>query len=201
MSFHPSSNRAMLAPMIAPLDVSASQMSAFLTADRGRFARSRRTSIVPGRLLPIAVAAMLGLCAMPAGTLAQPLGPGPAGTLPGTSMADLPIVGAPRTRPGIPGAEIFGDTNAERRYGKPFDDSYLRPKVIRPDAGNSAARQAILGRPDLNGVSAEIFAREGPSAIGGSAISRGQSRGRDLRRTAPPQRPHPATGGRAIIRR
>ena len=138
---------------------------------------------------------------------AQPLGPGPAGTLPGTSMADLPIIGAPRGVPGIPGAKIFGDTNAERRFGKPFDDSYLRPKIVRPDAGNSAARQAIEGRSDLNGVSADIFAREGPSAIGGSAVTRGQSRGPDLRRSTMPQgqQPgagqHPAIGGRAIIRR
>ncbi|RFC64171.1 hypothetical protein DYI37_07385 [Fulvimarina endophytica] len=136
---------------------------------------------------------------------AQPYGPGPAGDLPGTSMADLPIVGAPQRVPGIPGARIFGDTNEERLYGKPFDDSYLTPKVIRPDVGNSASRQAIEGRSALGGVAADLYAREGPAAIGGSAITRGQSQGRVLRRAAPPAPAgsaprHPALGGRAIIR-
>ncbi|WP_058371597.1 hypothetical protein [Fulvimarina pelagi] len=131
--------------------------------------------------------------------LAQPYGPGPAGTLPGTSMADIPIVGAPVRRPGIAGAEIFGDTNAERQFGKPYDDSYLKPKVPRLEGGNSAAKRAVEGRSDLNSVSAGIFAREGPAAIGRSSVTRGQSRGRP--QVIPRPNNHPARGGRAIIRR
>ncbi|MEN3794181.1 hypothetical protein [Fulvimarina sp. MAC3] len=149
--------------------------------------------------LAICSGAILAVGLFSGESLAQPYGPGPAGTLPGTSMAGARIVGAPTQSPGIEGARIFGDTNAERQFGKPFNDSYLRPKVIQPEAGNSAARQAVEGRSDLNGISAGRFAREGATAIGRSSVTRGQSMGR--RPVAPQPKGHPARGGRAIIRR
>ncbi|MER0236548.1 hypothetical protein [Fulvimarina sp. MAC8] len=139
----------------------------------------------------------LGLFSIEA--LAQPYGPGPAGTLPGTSMAGARIIGAPTPAPGIQGARIFGDTNAERRFGRAYDDSYLRPKVVQPESGNSAARRAVEGRSDLNGISAGTFAREGATAIGRSSVTRGRSMGRRL--VVPEPKGHPARGGRAIIRR
>ena len=114
-------------------------------------------------------------------------------------MSGARIVGVPERPKGIEGARIFGDTNAERRFGKPYDDSYLRPKVIRPEAGNSAARRAVEGRSDLNGISAGTFARDGATAIGRSSVTRGRSEGRRL--AVPQPQGHPARGGRAIIRR
>ena len=150
---------------------------------------------------PLALSLVIGLGALGGvslasigESLAQPFGPGPAGTIPGTSSAGQRIVGAPpppSSGPRIPNAEVFGDTVLERRYGRDFDDSYLRPEVPQPQAGNSATEQAIQGRSGLGNPAADFYSRQGPSAIGRSGISRTESRGRR----------HPAEGGRAIIRR
>ena len=77
-----------------------------------------------------AAAAFLISC-LPAAGLAQPFDPGPGFIVPGSSMSGARIDGAPRTRstPAIPNAPIFGDTAAERYYGREFDDSYLRPRA------------------------------------------------------------------------
>ncbi|SMC36594.1 hypothetical protein SAMN06297251_101405 [Fulvimarina manganoxydans] len=145
--------------------------------------------------LVIGLTGLGGVSAVSIGeSAAQPFGPGPAGTLPGTSSTGQRIVGAPPPPSSglrIPNAEVFGDTVLERQYGREFDDSYLKPKVPQPQAGNSATEQAIQGRSGLSNPAADFYSRQGPSAIGGSSISGTESRGRR----------HPAEGGRAIIRR
>ncbi|UIJ72298.1 hypothetical protein [Aurantimonas sp. HBX-1] len=133
------------------------------------------------------IAALLG----PGPALAQAFDPGPIGSVPGSSVSGMRIDGAPRRAAGprVPGADVFGDTVEERVYGKDYDDSYLRPVVPRGGAASGATieRRATEGRSDLNDINAGDFARSGPNAIGGSAVTRGGSGG--------------SSGGRAIIRR
>lgn len=132
------------------------------------------------RLIPLLGLALLGTPAM-----AQPFDPGPGISVPGSSMAGAKIGGAPpRPNIGIRNAPVFGDTVEERYYGRDYDDSYLRPKIPKGASGaGETARRAIEGKSRLDGIGADSFAREGPGAIGSSAVTRGRS------------------GGRAIIRR
>ncbi|MEF2553022.1 hypothetical protein VQ042_16910 [Aurantimonas sp. A2-1-M11] len=124
------------------------------------------------------VAALL----LPGSALAQAFDPGPMGDVPGSSASGMRIGGgqpAP-AGPRIRGADVFGDTVTERAYGKNFDDSYLKPRVPRPGSGEpqpSTAERAVEGRSDLNGLSADSFARQGPNAAGRSAVTRGRSAG------------------------
>lgn len=126
--------------------------------------------------MPISVLpplAVLLLAASP--VLAQAFGPGPMGTVPGSSMAGAPIGGSPRLRPRnqIPNAPVFGDTVEERAYGREFDDSYLRPVVPRPDlGGDETAIRATRGRSTVEQDNAGAFARSDPSAINQSGVTR-----------------------------
>ena len=111
---------------------------------------------------------------------AQAFEPGPPGTPVGSSMAGAKIVGAPKQPRGdqIPNAKVFGDTAAERAYGRDFDDSYITPKVPRgigKDRTNAARAQT--GRSNVDPTNAGDFARSGPQAIGKSAVTRGSSLG------------------------
>lgn len=127
--------------------------------------------------------------AIAAPALAQPFGPGPAGTVIGSSMADIPIgrtpaVGANR----IQGAELFGDTAEERAVGRPYDDGRRNLRVRRTDPeGAPIELRAVEGRAVLDPLNSGVFARSGPTAIGASPVTR------------------PALGarvpGRALIRR
>lgn len=108
--------------------------------------------------------------------LAQAFGSGPAGTPTGSSMSGARIVGAPPPLRGnrVPNARVFGDTAEERAYGKDYDDSYIRPKVrtgLRSGASNE--ERATEGRSELNTINSGAFSRQGPSAIGRSAVTRG----------------------------
>ena len=136
-----------------------------------------------------AAAAFLISC-LPAAGLAQPFDPGPGFIVPGSSMSGARIDGAPRTRstPAIPNAPIFGDTAAERYYGREFDDSYLRPRVPRGAPERSNEETATQGRAELNTINAGEFARSGPNAIGRSAVTRGSSRSRGGRARIAPAR-------------
>ena len=119
---------------------------------------------------------LLAVLLLPGGALAQAFDPGPMGDVPGTSASGARIGGAPSrpAGPRIRGADVFGDTVPERAYGRNFDNSYLKPKIPRTDAADqpSAAERAVEGRSDLNGISAESFARQGPNAAGSSAVTR-----------------------------
>lgn len=111
---------------------------------------------------------------------AQAFGSGPPGTPTGSSMSGARIVGQPKPSQGrrIPNAKVFGDRAEERAYGKDFDDSYIRPKVrtgIR--SGRSNEETATQGQSNLDGVNSGAFARQGPTAIGRSAVTHGSSRG------------------------
>ena len=125
------------------------------------------------------IAMILAGVILPAGDVqAQAFGPGPAGTPVGSSMAGARIVGAPRPARGnrIPNADVFGDEAEERAFGKDFDDSYIRPKIrrgTRPE--RTLDERATEGRSDLNPISSGAYARQGPSAIGRSAVTRGSS--------------------------
>ncbi|KAB0679290.1 hypothetical protein [Aureimonas leprariae] len=135
-------------------------------------------------------ATLLLLAAMlPLPALAQPFEPGPTSSVPGSSMAGARIDGAPPTRAGprIKDAPIFGDTVEERAYGREYDNSYLRPRVPRPDGERSNEAVATQGRADLNPVNAGEFATGGPNAIGASSVTRGSSfsRGGRARIVAP----------------
>ncbi|WP_206453118.1 hypothetical protein [Aurantimonas marina] len=139
--------------------------------------------------------ALLAAFLLPGSAFAQAFDPGPMGDVPGKSMSGLPIVGAPRppAGPRVPGAGVFGDTVEERAYGRDYDDSYLRPVVPRFRQGANVPNElrAMEGRSDLNSVNAGAFARSGPSAIGGSAITRGRSPGSHraiIRRSPKPAR-------------
>ncbi|KQT47479.1 hypothetical protein ASG43_10260 [Aureimonas sp. Leaf454] len=122
--------------------------------------------------------AALAATALPAS--AQAFGPGPAGIPVGSSMAGARIGGAPppQNNRRIPNADVFGDEAEERAFGRDYDDSYLRPKVGTFPRDGVTERRAIEGRSSLNGLGAGVFAREGPSAIGGSAVTRPSSKGR-----------------------
>ncbi|MCQ8783188.1 hypothetical protein [Mangrovibrevibacter kandeliae] len=138
------------------------------------------------RLLLSAGAALL--IAEPA--LAQAFDPGPPGTVVGSSMAGKRIGPyTPRTQPRIKGARVFGDTVEERAYGRDYDDSYLTPEipVFRSQSDRDALR-ASQGRSRLDDASAGAYARSGPSAIGGSAITRPGSQ-RSHRAVIVPRKP------------
>lgn len=121
------------------------------------------------------LAAACLFCAWPA--LAQPFGTGPGGMPVGSSMAGAPLYGAPaRPAPAVPGARVFGDTAEERawlrRGGRPYDDSHLRPDLPRAKDAPSIQERALQGRSRLDAGRAGVYARSGPAAIGGSAITR-----------------------------
>ncbi|MBB4003315.1 hypothetical protein [Aurantimonas endophytica] len=129
--------------------------------------------------------ALLAALLAPSPVLAQAFDPGPMGSVPGSSVSGMRIDGAPRPAAGprVPGADVFGDTVEERVYGKDFDDSYLRPVVPRGSSEanrDSIERRATEGRSDLNDINAGDFARSGPNAIGGSAVTHGRSNGRAI---------------------
>lgn len=127
---------------------------------------------------------------------AQAFDPGPRGSVPGSSVSGMRINGAPTPNAGrrIRGADVFGDTVEERTYGRNYDDSYLKPRVPRPNGDETEAsieERAVEGRPDLNGISAGAYATQGPNAIGRSEITRGSSVGSHraiIRRSAKPSR-------------
>ncbi|WP_279482027.1 hypothetical protein [Aureimonas sp. SK2] len=111
-----------------------------------------------------------------AGTaLAQPFDPGPPGIVTGQSMSGAPIGGYRPVRPpvSIPNAPVFGDTVEERAYGRDYDDSYLRPRVVRPDADGSETRlRAAEGRSTVEPDTAGDFARSDGSVINKSGVTR-----------------------------
>ncbi|NDW05124.1 hypothetical protein [Jiella pacifica] len=121
--------------------------------------------------------AMAVIAAAPA--TAQPFDPGPGISVPGSSMAGAKIGGAPqRPNVGIKNAPVFGDTVEERYYGRDYDDSYLRPKIPNGASGaGETERRASEGNSRLDGINSGTFAREGPGAIGSSAVTRGRSSG------------------------
>lgn len=134
-------------------------------------------------------ALLAGLSVWGTDVMAQPYDPGPAGTIPGSSMAGK-VRGAPQ--PGgsraIPNADVFGDEFEERAFGRDYDDSYLRPRVrqgIR--SGRSNEERATEGRSGLGTINAGEFARQGPRAIGRSSVTRsgGFSRGGRARIVVP----------------
>ncbi|WP_156417985.1 hypothetical protein [Aureimonas sp. AU4] len=115
----------------------------------------------------------LGLLATPA--LAQPYGFGPPGTPAGSSMSGARIGNyrSPRASVAIPDAPVFGDTPVERAYGRDVDDSFLRPRVPRPDAdGTSTRLRAAEGRSTLQPDTAGDFARSDPSVLNRSGVTR-----------------------------
>lgn len=135
-----------------------------------------------------AVVLLAGATAAPA--LAQPFESGPPGTVVGSSMSGARIGGAPAVGGRrIQGADVFGDTVEERAWGRDYDDSHLRPTVRRPEPDEVPTElRAREGQPALDPLNAGAFARSGPGAIAGSAVTRPSLGGR-------------RTGGRAIIRR
>lgn len=139
-------------------------------------------------ILRSTIGAALLMIAPPAS--AQPFGPGPAGTVIGSSMTDAPIAGAPRVGGGrIPGARLFGDTAEERAVGRPYDDGRRNLRVPRPDPeGAPIELRAVEGRPTLDPLNSGVFARSGPTAIGASPVTRPSLGAR-------------SPGGRAPIRR
>jgi hypothetical protein len=129
-------------------------------------------------------AVLMGLALSGGQAEAQAFGSGPPGTPTGSSMSGARIVGAPPPLRGnrVPNARVFGDTAEERAYGKDFDDSYIRPKIrtgVR--RGISNEERATAGRSELNPINSGAYARQGPSAIGGSSITRGSTYSRSGR--------------------
>lgn len=131
---------------------------------------------------PVATAAMAvaALMSAAAPAAAQAFEPGPPGTPVGSSMSGARIGGAPPSSNNrrIPNADVFGDEAEERAYGRDFDNSYLTPDIRKFPRDGVAERSAIEGRSGLNGIGAGIYAREGPSAIGRSSVTRPSSKGR-----------------------
>lgn len=127
-----------------------------------------------------AAATLLVLAGFSAEAGAQAFGPGPPGIAVGSSMSGKRIVGAPRATggPRIPNADVFGDEVEERRFGRDYDDSYLRPEIRTFERDSSTERRAIEGRSSLGGVGAGVFARDGATGIGRSAVTRPSSSGR-----------------------
>ena len=109
-------------------------------------------------------------------TVAQPYEPGPLGRVPGSSVSGMRIDGAPRVRRNvdIPRAKVYGDTVEERAYGREFDDSYLRPKVVQPRAAPPVELRATEGRSDLNTINSGVFSRSDPGVISRSGVTRPQ---------------------------
>ncbi len=108
--------------------------------------------------------------------VAQPYEPGPLGRVPGSSVSGMRIDGAPRVRRNvdIPRAKVYGDTVEERAYGREFDDSYLRPKVVQPRAAPPVELRATEGRSDLNTINSGVFSRSDPGVISRSGVTRPQ---------------------------
>ncbi len=107
--------------------------------------------------------------------MAQPFDPGPPGTPVGSSMSGAVIPGAPRVRSplAIPNAPVFGDTVEERQYGRDYDNSYLKPRIPRPDADGSSTRlRAREGDPAIGPDRAGDFARSDGSVINESGVTR-----------------------------
>lgn len=130
----------------------------------------------PGRSIRFALlaAAAAGLLST-GGAGAQPFDPGPMGTPTGSSMSGAPIGGFRPSRPpvAIPDARVFGDTVEERTYGRDIDDSYLKPRIPRPDADGSETRlRAAQGRSTVEADTAGDFARSDPSVINRSGVTR-----------------------------
>lgn len=115
------------------------------------------------------------LLAGSAPTLAQPFDPGPPGISVGQSMSGAPIGGykAPPRPLSIPNAPVFGDTVEERAYGRDYDNSYLKPRVRRPDADGTESRlRAAQGRSTIEPDTAGDFARSDGSVINQSGVTR-----------------------------
>lgn len=122
-----------------------------------------------------AFAAVAGLVLAAAPAVAQPFDPGPPGISVGQSMSGAPIGGyRPVRRPlSIPNAPVFGDTVEERAYGRDYDNSYLKPRVVRPDVdGTSTRLRAAEGRSSIGPDTAGDFARSDGSVINKSAVTR-----------------------------
>ena len=122
-----------------------------------------------------AAASILALLFVTAATpaAAQPFEAGPPGTVVGSSMANAPLAGQRSLgTPRIPNAPVFGDTVEERAWGRDFDDSHLTPKVRRAREAPPIALRAYEGRSTLDAARADAFARSGPTAIGGSSVTR-----------------------------
>ncbi|WP_019998057.1 hypothetical protein [Aureimonas ureilytica] len=129
------------------------------------------------RSLPLRrLLALLGLALLGSGAArAQPFDPGPPGTPVGSSMSGAVIPGAPRVRTplAIPNAPVFGDTVEERQYGRDYDNSYLKPRIPRPDAdGTSTRLRAREGDPAIGPDRAGDFARSDGSVINKSGVTR-----------------------------
>ncbi|WP_156421271.1 hypothetical protein [Aureimonas sp. AU40] len=117
----------------------------------------------------------LGLALMGGMAQAQPFDPGPPGTPVGSSMSGASIAGAPKVRAplAIPNAPVFGDTVEERQYGRDYDNSYLKPRIPRPDAdGTSTRLRAREGDPAIGPDRAGDFARSDGSVINESGVTR-----------------------------
>lgn len=115
------------------------------------------------------------LATLAAPALAQPFDPGPMGTPVGSSMSGAPIAGHQRERPplAIGNAPVFGDTVEERTYGRDYDNSYLRPRVAKPDADGASTRlRAAEGRSTIEPDTAGDFARSDGSVINKSGVTR-----------------------------
>ncbi|WP_062210191.1 hypothetical protein [Aureimonas sp. AU12] len=106
---------------------------------------------------------------------AQAFDPGPMGTPVGSSMSGARIGGSKPSRPPlvIQNAPVFGDTVEERTYGRDYDNSYLKPRIPRPDADGSQTRlRAAEGRSTIEADTAGDFARSDPSVINRSGVTR-----------------------------
>ncbi|MBB3950687.1 hypothetical protein [Aureimonas jatrophae] len=134
---------------------------------------------------------LLTLCLLATPALAQPFGFGPPGTPAGSSMSGAQIGNyrSPRAGIAIPDAPVFGDTPVERAYGRDVDDSFLRPRVPRPDAdGATTHLRAAEGRSTIRPDTAGDFARSDPSVLNQSGVTRPISPPRRARIVPNPQR-------------
>lgn len=133
------------------------------------------------------------LCLAAAPAMAQPYGFGPPGMPAGTSMSGAQIGNyrSPRAGVAIPDAPVFGDTPVERTYGRDVDDSFLRPRVPKPDAdGRTTRLRAAQGRATIGPDTAGDFARSDPSVINRSGVTRPISPPRRARIVPNPQSSH-----------
>jgi len=119
--------------------------------------------------------------AAPLPAAAQPYEPGPIGGVPSAGVNPR-IGGVPRVprRVDIPAARVYGDTVEERAYGRQYDDSYLRPKIVAPQAAPSIELRATEGRSDLNTINSGAFSRSDPGTLSGSGVTRPQLRSRQI---------------------
>lgn len=105
----------------------------------------------------------------------QAFDPGPPGTAVGSSMSGARIGGhrPVRTPFAVPNAPVFGDTVEERAYGRDYDDSTLRPRVPRPDADGASTRlRAREGSSVIRPDTAGDFARSDPGVLNRSGVTR-----------------------------